>query len=94
MLRSEKRSLIRFLIIYLGSTFILFSIASWLYYISSKHHLLDQQRESIKYEAEHIKSQLKKQKSYADIIADDSILKVAKDRGDFYKLNLKLPIKK
>ncbi len=59
MLRSEKRSLIRFLIIYLGSTFILFSIASWLFYISSKHHLLDQQRESIKYEAEHIKSQLR-----------------------------------
>ena len=59
MLRSEKRSLFRFLILYLGSTFILFSIASWLYYISSKHHLLDQQRESIKYEAEHIKSQLR-----------------------------------
>lgn len=59
MLHSEKRSLIRFLILYLGSTFILFSIASWLYYISSKHHLLDQQRESIKYEAEHIKSQLR-----------------------------------
>ena len=59
MLRSEKRSLIRFLILYLGSTFILFSIASWLFYISSKHHLLDQQRESIKYEAEHIKSQLR-----------------------------------
>ena len=59
MLRSEKRSLIRFLILYLGSTFILFSIASWLFYISSKHHLLDQQRESIKYEAEHIKLQLR-----------------------------------
>jgi len=59
LLRSEKRSLIRFLIIYLGSTFILFSIASWLFYISSKHHLLDQQREAIKYEAEHIKSQLR-----------------------------------
>ena len=54
-----KRSLIRFLILYLGSTFILFSIASWLFYISSKHHLLDQQREAIKYEAEHIKSQLR-----------------------------------
>jgi len=59
LFRSEKRSLIRFLIIYLGSTFLLFSIASWLYYISSKHHLLDQQREPIKYEAEHIKSQLR-----------------------------------
>jgi len=59
LLRSEKRSLIRFLILYLGSTFILFSIASWLFYISSKHHLLDQQRESIKYEAEHIKLQLR-----------------------------------
>ena len=59
MYRSEKRSLIRFLIIYMGSTFILFSIASWLYYVSSKHHLLDQQSESLKYEAEHIKSKLR-----------------------------------
>jgi len=59
LFHSEKRSLIRFLIIYLGSTFILFSIASWLFYISSKHHLLDQQRESIKYESEYMKSQLR-----------------------------------
>jgi len=59
LFHSEKRSLIRFLIIYMGSTFILFSIASWLYYISSKHHLFDQQRESLKYEAEHIKSKLR-----------------------------------
>jgi len=59
LFHSEKRSLIRFLVLYLGSTFILFSIASWLYYISSKHHLLDQQRESIKYESETMKSQLR-----------------------------------
>ena len=59
MLHSEKRSLLRFLILYLGSTFILFSIASWLFYISSKHHLLDKQREAVKYEAEHIKSELR-----------------------------------
>ncbi len=59
MLRSEKRSLIRFLLIYLTSTFLLFSVASWVYYSASKHHLLDQQRESIKYESEHIKSQLR-----------------------------------
>ena len=59
MLSSEKRSLIRFLLIYLTSTFILFSFASWIFYSSAKHHLLDQQRETLKYEAEHIKSQLR-----------------------------------
>ena len=59
MLPSEKRSLIRFLILYLGSTFILFSIASWLFYISSKHQLLDQQRDTVKYESEYIKSKLR-----------------------------------
>ena len=56
MLNSEKRSLFRFLLIYLGSTFLLFSLASWIFYSSGKHHLLDQQRETIKYESEHIKS--------------------------------------
>ncbi len=59
MLRSEKRSLIRFLLIYLSSTFILFSIASWLFYVSSKHHILDRQRETLEYEAEHIQTQLR-----------------------------------
>lgn len=59
MLHSEKRSLVRFLLIYLSSTFLLFSFASWIFYVSAKHHLLDRQREAIKYESEHIKSQLR-----------------------------------
>ena len=59
MLRSEKRSLVRFLLVYLITTFILFSAASWLFYISGKHHILDSQREALKYEAEHIQSQLR-----------------------------------
>jgi two-component system OmpR family sensor kinase len=56
---SEKRSLLRFLIIYLTSTFTLFFIASWVFYSASKHHLLDKQLESLKYEATHLKSQLR-----------------------------------
>ena len=59
MLRSERRSLIRFLVIYLTSTFLLFSIASWVYYTASKHHLLDKQREFLKYEAQQLESQLR-----------------------------------
>ncbi len=59
MLSSEKRSLFRFLAIYLTSTFLLFSLASWIFYISSKHNILDQQLKSIKYEAQHIKSSLR-----------------------------------
>jgi two-component system OmpR family sensor kinase len=56
---SEKRSLLRFLLIYLTSTFILFSIASWLFYISGKHQILDRQNQSLKYEAEHLQSQIR-----------------------------------
>ncbi len=59
MLKSEKKSLIRFLLIYLGSTFLLFSIASWIFYIAQKHHLLDQQRENLKYEAAKIITHLR-----------------------------------
>ena len=59
MLSSEKRSLVRFLVIYLASTLLLFSLASWIFYSSAKHHLLNQQRETIKYEAELIKSKLR-----------------------------------
>jgi len=59
LLSSEKRSLARFLVIYLLSTLMLFSLASWIFYIAAKHQILDQQREALKYEAEHIKSQLR-----------------------------------
>ena len=59
MLSSEKRSLVRFLVIYLVSTLLLFSLASWIFYTSSKHHLLDKQEEVLKYEAESIKSKLR-----------------------------------
>jgi len=59
LLQSEKRSLLRFLMIYMGSTFLLFSIAAWLFYASSKHHLLDKQREALKYEAQKIESALR-----------------------------------
>ncbi|MCF6245703.1 MAG: HAMP domain-containing histidine kinase [Sulfurovum sp.] len=55
---SEKRSLVRFLVIYLLSTLLLFSLASWIYYTSSKDHLIDTQHESLKYEAEGLKSTL------------------------------------
>ena len=59
MLSSEKRSLIRFLVIYLTSTFLLFSLASWIFYTSTKHHLIDKQRDELKYEAKHMQSVLR-----------------------------------
>jgi len=59
LLKSEKKSLIRFLLIYLGSTFLLFSIAAWIFYTSQKHHLLDQQRDALKFEAAKIVTQLR-----------------------------------
>ncbi len=59
MLNSEQRSLVRFLLIYLGSTFLLFSLASWIFYVSSKHHLLDKQQEILKYQSENVKSKLR-----------------------------------
>ena len=69
MLKSEKKSLIRFLLVYLGSTFLLFSIASWIFYTSQKHHLLDQQRDALKFEAEKIITQLRTlHKTYASTL--------------------------
>lgn len=59
MLQSEKRSLIRFLVIYLLSTLLLFSLASWVFYTSSKHHLVDTQRQALKYEVQRLKTKLR-----------------------------------
>ncbi len=59
MLQSEKRSLIRFLVIYLTSTLLLFSLASFIFYVATKHQILDKQRTELMYSAEHIISKLR-----------------------------------
>ena len=59
MLQSEKRSLVRFLVIYLTSTLLLFSLASWIFYSATKHQILDKQRASLKYGSEDIISTLR-----------------------------------
>ena len=58
MYRSEKRSLYRFLMIYLLSTFILFSLGSAIFYAYEKHHLLDRQRVVLKNEGDRIQHEL------------------------------------
>ena len=58
MYPSERRSLYRFLAIYLLSTFILFSLGSYIFYIYEKHHLLDQQKKLLDIEANKVKHQL------------------------------------
>ncbi len=59
MLSSEKRSLVRFLLIYLTSTFLLFALSSWIFYHSARRQLLNQQEERLKYEADKIVSRLR-----------------------------------
>ncbi|SFV60055.1 Two-component system histidine kinase DccS [hydrothermal vent metagenome] len=58
MYHSEKRSLYRFLAIYLLSTFTLFSLVSAIFYTYERHHILDRQREVLKLEGDKIQHQL------------------------------------
>ena len=60
MLQSEKRSMFRFLAIYLSSTFLLFFIATLIFYNYQKHHILDTQRDELKVEANLILQNLRK----------------------------------
>ncbi len=60
MLASEKRSLFRFLAIYLGSTFLLFFIASIIFYNHQKDNIIDTQQDELKVESNHIIQKLRK----------------------------------
>jgi two-component system OmpR family sensor kinase len=60
MLHSEKRSFFRFLIIYLSSTFLLFFIATLIFYNYQKHNILDNQRDKLNVEADHLLKDLRK----------------------------------
>jgi two-component system OmpR family sensor kinase len=43
----------------MGLTFLLFSLASWLFYRSAKYHILENQRAALKYESQKIESTLR-----------------------------------
>lgn len=59
MLKSEKKSLIRFLLIYLLSTFFLFALAAVMFYHYEKEHLLDKQKDILTHKAEEIKTKIR-----------------------------------
>jgi len=59
MLHSEKRSLFRFLAIYLSSTFLLFLLATFIFYNFQKHHIIDTQEQELKIQAKEISQTLR-----------------------------------
>ncbi|MBU1668910.1 HAMP domain-containing histidine kinase [bacterium] len=59
MLQGEKRSLFRFLGIYLSSTFLLFFLATFIFYNFQKHQIIDAQNAELDLEAKRISQQLR-----------------------------------
>jgi len=57
---SERRSLIRFLVIYLTSTFVLFALASWIFYHATERNIYQQQMHTLQLEAKHLMGQLRR----------------------------------
>ncbi len=58
MFKSEKKSLSRFLVIYIVSTLFLLAVGSAIFYHYSLHHIIDHQNETIKAKTELIRSKL------------------------------------
>ena len=59
MLSSERRSLVRFLAIYLSSTFILFALGSYIFYNFQTYQILNTQKSQLQLEAEKIAQRLR-----------------------------------
>ncbi|HIP51650.1 MAG TPA: HAMP domain-containing histidine kinase [Campylobacterales bacterium] len=59
MLNSEKQSLFRFLAIYLSSTFLLFLLATFIFYNFQRHHIVDSQNAELTQEANRISQNLR-----------------------------------
>jgi len=51
---SEKQSLVRFLAIYLSSTFVLFALVSWIFYHATERNIHQQQERILESETSHI----------------------------------------
>ena len=59
MSESEKRSLVRFLAIYLSSTFVLFALVSWIFYHATERNIHQQQERILESETSHIMTRLR-----------------------------------
>jgi len=59
MFNSEKRSLVRFLLIYLSSTFTLFFLATFIFYSFQKHQIIDMQNDKLLIQAEELTQTLR-----------------------------------
>lgn len=59
MLSNEKRSLFRFLAIYLSSTLLLFFLATFIFYNFQRHHIIDAQNAALAEEAAKISQNLR-----------------------------------
>ncbi len=59
MIKSEKRSFFRFLAIYLGSTLLLFFLATLIFYHYQKHDIMDRQVDKLQLEAKHFTQELR-----------------------------------
>ena len=59
MSESEKRSLIRFLVIYLTSTLVLFALVSWIFYHAAERNIHQQQARVLESETAHILTRLR-----------------------------------
>ena len=59
MLSSERRSLVRFLAIYLSSTLILFSLGSYMFYNFQKHQIIENQNAQLELEAQKLTQKLR-----------------------------------
>ncbi len=59
MSKNEKRSLIRFLVIYLASTLVLFALVSWIFYHATERNIHQQQERVLESETAHILTRLR-----------------------------------
>ena len=59
MLSSERRSLIRFLVIYLSSTFVLFALGTYIFYIFQKYQIVNSQYDKLELKSEQVVQKLR-----------------------------------
>jgi len=68
LLASEKKSLYRFLAIYLISTFILFSLAIGIFYKNAKNHIINSQKKELNIEVQQLKNKIRQLHQSSDEI--------------------------
>ena len=89
LIKEEKRTLVQFLLLYLGSSFVLFAVIAYLFYLNETHTFYDKSRTALQMNANTLSSKIIYAHMTNKKFSLDKVVQTSHDKIGFYDKNNK-----